>query len=91
GNAVKFAGNGGRVAVGWTIVDAMVEIAIADDGPGIAPELLGRLGRPFESGQAERSDIAGTGGTGLGLAISHDLAQMQAGRLTIASTPGAGT
>ncbi len=91
GNAVKFAGNGGKVTVVWTVRETMVETAITDDGPGIPPDLLGRLGRPFESGQAGRSDITGTGGTGLGLAISQDLAQMQGGMLAIASTPGAGT
>jgi PAS domain S-box-containing protein len=91
GNAVKFAGNGGRITVAWTVRETMVETAITDDGPGIPPDLLGRLGRPFESGQAGRSDVAGSGGTGLGLAISRDLAQMQGGRLAIASTPGAGT
>ncbi len=91
GNAVKFTGNGGTVTITWAVKGRLVEIAIADNGPGIRPELLGRLGRPFESGQAERSDIAGSGGTGLGLAISQDLAQMQGGSLIIASTLGAGT
>lgn len=91
GNAIKFTGDGGAVTITWVVRNAAVEIAIADDGPGIGPELLTRLGRPFESGQAERSDVAGSGGTGLGLAISQDLAQMQGGSLTIASTPGVGT
>jgi len=91
GNAIKFTGDGGSIGVDWAIAGTMVEIAIADDGPGIAPDLLVRLGRPFESGQAERSDVAGSGGTGLGLAISQDLARMQGGSLDIASTLGSGT
>ncbi len=91
GNAIKFTGDGGTIGIGWAAAGTMVEIAMSDDGPGIAPDLLARLGRPFESGQAERSDVAGAGGTGLGLAISQDLAQMQGGSLDIASTLGAGT
>src|SRR2546430_7169492 len=41
-------------------------VAVSDSGPGIAPDQIERLLRPFERGDASRS---GSGGAGLGLAI----------------------
>jgi len=58
-------------------------IRIRDDGPGVAPEVLGRLGEPFFSTKPN--------GTGLGLAICRALTRQYGGTLEFASAPGRGT
>ncbi len=47
--------------------DSRIELAICDNGPGIAPEMLNRLFMPFATTKAN--------GTGLGLAIAQSIAQ----------------
>lgn len=50
-------------------------IVIADSGPGIAPEILGRLFEPFASTRLDSR------GTGLGLAVSHGIIREHGGAL----------
>jgi two-component system, OmpR family, phosphate regulon sensor histidine kinase PhoR len=62
---------------------------VCDYGPGIAPEHLGRLTERFY-----RVDVGlsrSEGGTGLGLALVKHIVNRHRGRLTIDSTPGAGS
>ena len=56
-------------------------IAVTDSGPGIAPDQMERLLRPFERGDTARS---GSGGAGLGLAIVDRIARAHQGRLHLA-------
>jgi two-component system osmolarity sensor histidine kinase EnvZ len=65
--------------------DALV--ALTDGGPGIAPDQIERLLRPFERGDAARS---GTGGAGLGLAIVDRIARIHQGRLTLSANSPSG-
>jgi signal transduction histidine kinase len=58
-------------------------VRIRDDGPGLPPEVLSRIGEPFFSTKPS--------GTGLGLAICRALARQYGGTLDLASTPGRGT
>ena len=53
-------------------------LAVADHGPGIAPQEINRLVRPFERGDPSRS---GTVGAGLGLAIVERVARLHGARL----------
>ncbi|MBY0257197.1 response regulator [Methylobacterium sp.] len=62
-----------------------MSVEIADSGIGIAPEILARVCEPFFTTKSVGQ------GTGLGLAMVFGLAQQSAGRLRIASAPGAGT
>jgi two-component system, OmpR family, osmolarity sensor histidine kinase EnvZ len=60
-------------------------VALIDSGPGIDPDQIERLLRPFERGDAARS---GTGGAGLGLAIVDRIARTHQGQLELApNTP----
>lgn len=61
-----------------------VEIAVADNGPGIAPELRGRVFDPYFT-----TKPAGEG-TGLGLAMSLNHVRAHGGRLSIETSPGGG-
>ncbi|MDQ0466578.1 PAS domain S-box-containing protein [Caulobacter ginsengisoli] len=93
-NAVKFTAQGG-VRVALTRAGAPdpqgrrpVRIAVADTGPGFAPEIAGRLFERFE--QADGSITRRFGGTGLGLAITRELIGLMDGEITVESEPGRG-
>ncbi len=66
------------------------ELSIADDGPGIPPELLPELFERFtraDTSRARDRDAAGTS-TGLGLAIVDAVVAAHEGSITVASRPG---
>jgi PAS domain S-box-containing protein len=63
---------------------ARVSLAVADTGPGIAPEAAARLFEPFFT-----TKPVGTG-TGLGLSISRGLVEAHGGRITVDGAPGGG-
>jgi two-component system, NtrC family, nitrogen regulation sensor histidine kinase NtrY len=62
--------------------DGAVRIIIRDHGPGIPPELDGRIFDPYCTGK--------TGGTGLGLALAKQTVEMHRGTITVEQTPGGG-
>ena len=82
GNALKFTPEGGRITVSVDRKGDEVELAVADTGRGIPPENLERV---FE--KYWRSDEKGTG---LGLFIARSIVRAQGGRISVASTVGAG-
>ncbi|GKQ55629.1 two-component sensor histidine kinase [Bradyrhizobium sp. Ce-3] len=80
-NAVK---HGGLVAVTLRLAEAdHVEIAVADDGPGIPPALRDKVFEPFFKADSARQ---GSGGFGLGLSIAQDIVKRHGG--SIALKPG---
>jgi PAS domain S-box-containing protein len=87
-NAVKFSEKGGRVVVAARRVDADVEIAVRDEGCGIAAHELPKIFERFHRAGATRDRV---GGTGLGLAIVKQLAEANGGGVGIESAPGHGT
>jgi two-component system sensor histidine kinase HydH len=62
--------------------DDAVEILVRDDGPGIAPEKLGRI---FEAYYTTKPK-----GTGLGLAIVKHNVELYSGRVQVQSELGKG-
>jgi two-component system OmpR family sensor kinase len=74
---------GGAVA---TEVPARLEIAVTDDGPGIAPEIRERVFERFVRGDSSRSRA--TGSTGLGLAIVQAVTEVHGGSVQVESRPG---
>jgi signal transduction histidine kinase len=73
----------GEITVRAAHVGDRVELEVADSGPGIAPELIGRI---FEPHFSTRST-----GTGLGLAIVRRLVESWGGTVTADSELGRGT
>jgi len=63
-----------------------VDLAVLDDGPGIAPELLPNVFERFARGERSRSRSAGS--TGLGLAIVTAIVTAHAGTVQVTSRAG---
>ncbi|MBI5493870.1 MAG: HAMP domain-containing histidine kinase [Deltaproteobacteria bacterium] len=74
-----------RLEVEVTDDGEQVDVSVRDNGPGIDPALLPRLGEPFQTTKEDR------GGTGLGLYVSGLLAERMGARLRLESRPGEGT
>jgi len=89
-NAVRYTPAGGVITVMTRREpDGGLVFSVADTGPGIAPEHIGRLTERFY--RVDRSRSRETGGTGLGLAIVKHVAQRHGARLLIESTVGVGS
>lgn len=83
-NAIRYAG--GTITLGAREAEGQVVLEVLDRGPGIPPEAVERMLRPFT-----RMDMArGGGGTGLGLAIVDRIANLHGGRLELGSREGGG-
>jgi signal transduction histidine kinase len=91
GNAIKFSKPGGEVIVSARAApgNGMLEIEVADNGIGIAPEDMPLAMAPF--GQVDSTLSRRYEGTGLGLPLSKKFAELMGGELKIASQPGVGT
>jgi two-component system sensor histidine kinase RegB len=71
-NAVDFARTSVEVDASWS--KETVEIVISDDGPGIPPDLLKRIGEPYLSRRRGADDTQSQhGGLGLGVFIARTL------------------
>lgn len=86
-NALSYARS--WVAVSSRTAPSGVQIEIQDDGEGIAPEDLARLGERFFRPDTARSRECG--GTGLGIAIAKSLVASHGGTLEFESALGRGT
>jgi two-component system sensor histidine kinase RegB len=64
-NAVDFARE--RVAVDVQWGEDSVAVKISDDGPGFAPEILGRIGEPYVTSRQHHQNGTGEESAGLGL------------------------
>ncbi|MEJ1170937.1 ATP-binding protein [Variovorax sp. CCNWLW235] len=77
-NALKF---GTDVRVHVHAEGGKLVVAVLDNGPGIPPDELEAVLKPFY--RVESSRNRSTGGTGLGLAIAHQLAMAMGAELTL--------
>jgi two-component system sensor histidine kinase KdpD len=95
-NASKYAPAGTTISIRamrpGTDADHYVRISVADEGPGIPPELHERVFDKFFRVPARESHDRRRGGIGLGLPIARRLIEAQAGRIWIEpAVPGNGT
>lgn len=85
-NAIIYTPENGHIRVRTTRVPKQcIEIAVEDDGPGIAAEKIPYLFQPFYRVNTDQK------GTGLGLAISHEIISLHEGELRVESEPGKGS
>jgi PAS domain S-box-containing protein len=86
GNAIKFVPADGSIEVSAWPQDDELCVAVADTGPGIAPEQL-----PHVFDRLWKGRPADGGGAGLGLFIAKGIVEAHGGRIAVKSTPGIGT
>jgi two-component system NtrC family sensor kinase len=82
-NACEAMGRGGTLRLTTHERDGLVEIVLADSGPGIPPERLSRIFEPFFTTKEK--------GTGLGLSVVYGIVQKHEGTIAVDSEVGRGT
>jgi signal transduction histidine kinase len=75
----------GTIEISTSRKGGEVQVTIADDGPGIPPEVLPRIFDPFYT----TKDVGK--GSGLGLSIVHGIVERHGGRIEVESAPSKGT
>ncbi len=86
-NALRYAGREQNIDLAISHSGNFVYLAVLDHGPGIPPDQVERLKRPFTRLEAARTDARGSG---LGLAIVERIARVHGGRLELAPREGGG-
>ncbi|MFZ2031579.1 MAG: ATP-binding protein [Vitreimonas sp.] len=87
-NAFKFSPRDGRIRCSLAGDHNHAAIAIADDGPGVAPALREAIFEPFRQGDEGLTGRAS--GTGLGLAIVRDFVVLHGGSIAVRDAQGGG-
>jgi two-component system sensor histidine kinase RegB len=80
-NAVDFANDTVEVNAWWN--SETVEIVISDDGPGIAPDMLKRIGEPYVSRRS--ADEGDRRGLGLGVFIARTLLERTGAKVSFSN------
>jgi len=89
-NAVKFTPPGGRVRVSAQVTDSVVQVAVADTGPGIDDDEQESIFEVFQQGRRGAVAVRPEG-SGLGLPLARRFVELHGGRLWVESTRGQGT
>jgi signal transduction histidine kinase len=82
-NALEAMPDGGRLELEMAAARGAARIAVADTGPGIPSELLGRID--------ERDFTTKDEGSGLGLYMARALVSLHGGQMSVRCPPGGGT
>lgn len=87
-NAIKYSPAGGHVEVAVRDLGDRVELAVSDQGVGIAPDVIPTLFEPFRRGPSATEAIPGAG---LGLSIVRRIVRAHGGDIEVESQLGAGS
>ena len=82
---INAATHGNRARVAVESAPSEVIVVIADDGPGIPPDMIGQVFEPFF--RANRARTKHFDGAGLGLTIANEIVQRAGGSITIENGP----
>ena len=82
--AISSVRDSGHITISTTAAPTHIGLAVADDGPGIASDLLSRVFDPFYTTKSVGE------GTGLGLSICYGIVREHGGRIWAESQPGQG-
>jgi two-component system osmolarity sensor histidine kinase EnvZ len=86
-NALRYAGRDAPIDLSLSAGAGEFAIEVCDRGPGIPPQDVERIKRPFARLDTARSNTAGAG---LGLAIVERIARSHNGRLELLPRDGGG-
>jgi len=87
-NAMNYSPPGATIEVGSRRLIDMIEITVADRGPGVPEADLARIFERFY--RVDQSRTRDPGGTGLGLSIVRHLIELHGGRVSAANREGGG-
>ncbi len=79
---------GTRTVFSVDVRDGMAAVEVADDGPGVPPDVMGRVFERFFRADPSRSRASG--GSGLGLSIVAAIAEAHGGSVEVESPPAGG-
>ena len=79
GNALRHTSTSGKIQLKADHVQGWIDLIVADNGQGIAPEVLPQIFDRFYRGDQARQDHEGE--SGLGLAIANSIVAMHGGEL----------
>jgi signal transduction histidine kinase len=83
-NASQAISPGGNIRLETRVEVNRALVVVADDGPGIPPEIIDRIFDPFFTTKPVGE------GTGLGLGIAYQIVRSHGGAIRVESTPGRG-
>jgi signal transduction histidine kinase len=86
-NAANYAPQNSRVSVSCRRDGSLLEISVADTGPGIPVEVIDAVFQRFQRGGANGRKR----GTGLGLALVKSFVELHGGSVSIETAPERGT
>lgn len=82
-NAMEAMPSGGTIHIFAEAYEQEVQIIIKDEGTGIPPEMLARIGEPFYTTKEK--------GTGLGMMVSYNIIENHKGTISVYSEVNKGT
>jgi signal transduction histidine kinase len=88
-NAIEHASADSLVSISLSCDRQFMIFSVKDEGPGIAPEEMDRLFKPFEKTSAKKT--ADEKSTGLGMLITRKVIEAHGGKIWIDSSVGEGT
>ncbi|MFQ6029848.1 MAG: ATP-binding protein [Dehalococcoidia bacterium] len=88
-NASKYSPEGSRIRVSARVAAGMLQIDVADNGIGVAPEHQSQIFTKFF--RVDHSSTRQTDGTGLGLFITKQLIEVHGGRIWVESAVDQGS
>ncbi len=86
-NAYRYGKEGGHILVRLQGGEQGLELSVADDGIGIAPEEQGKIFKRFYQADRSRTGV----GTGLGLSMVSEIVRFHGGRVSVESVLGQGS
>jgi signal transduction histidine kinase len=84
-NAVRHSPDGGRVHASVRAAGSEAFVSIADEGPGVPPELRDQIFQRFWQSESRKR-----GAAGLGLAIARAIVELHDGRIWVEDAPRGG-
>jgi len=86
GNAIKFTGEGGAIAVSARRAEGEITVSVSDNGTGIPDDQLPHIFEPYWQADARRK-----GSAGLGLSIVKAIVEGHGGQVWVETSPGKGS